>query len=346
MMLSGARLHRCITAARNIVYPSVRGRTGYGSFRLHEKLDAASLELVRNSDIIDRYTWRYEHEWPLPFPPTQVPFSTYRSVAEGALIYPQIFYPHEVWILFWALVKSEHQFISNDVPQGSHEERLSGSLVARLREGIRETCSEWSTSSDPGSPICEILYADIASQRREKDTGADLALILRCRYSWHPEFFKVVRFQAKKADGHGNAIIDQTQVEALVAEKSLGYHLFYPQTDEAGWVLPPTVVASSMLRLPRKKRARSRTLRFNSFSTGWDFAAFVAFAMASPGSAEGRLTASEDEAIRLAFTPTLPAHLAIVTVGRGQTANPRAVDWANVILRITDQEIRFDRGVD
>jgi hypothetical protein len=254
-----------------------------------------------------------------------------------SLINPQAYDPQAIWALFWALAKAEHEFLYRYIPFWSHEERLTGHLVSQMVERLEEFHPHWRvlTASDHESK-CEIWYADTATARRESVTGADLGLVVHARFPNQEEFFKVARFQAKKADRSGKAAIDLNQVEALLRTAHLGYLLFYHPLDPKQWSLPPTVrpaaTFSNEVQNARKNsdepphhRPRPGDLPSISVDTqgnGWDLAAFVTFALTDPGSEEGVLATTAEDAVGELMAHTVaplpsPSRILVVTVGAG-----------------------------
>ena len=225
----------------------------------------------------------------------------HRSFFDQILASPSSYEPSSLWALFWALAQAEHEFLSRYVPFWSHEERLTGHLVSQIVERLEDFAPYWaSLSGAPESESenhCRIFYADTATARRESLTGADFGLVIQARFGkQQPEYFKVARFQAKKVEKSGSALIDFDQVEALLNRPDVGYFIFYHFHDLKKWSLPPTVLSAghfkSRLEELRVERARIKGPELGKESksvqdTGYDFATFLTFALADPASEHG-----------------------------------------------------------
>ena len=234
------------------------------------------------------------------------------------------------WALFWSLAKAEHAFLEKYIPFWSHEERLTGHLVSQMVERLEEYGVHWRSlaSGSPEKSDCQIWYADTATARQEQFTGADLGLVVHGRMPGADEFFKVVRFQAKKVSKSGNATLDYDQLEALLNREDLGYYLFYHHLDKTQWSLPPTVRPANDFKgdLERVKKERELKPRRNGLgsgsvdarNTGYDLATLVTFGVADPASDTGVLARNAQDAVSiLASGPTTPSRVLIVTLGSG-----------------------------
>ena len=293
---------RLTCVARDFVQGTLRGRTGFGAFRHFENVFRESLQIVLESSFL---VHPKENGWPpfMAYDPELWHFfgrrmrSNPRLFIEGLLTAPTSYNPQPVWALFWALAKAEHYFLHKYVPYWSHEERLTGHLVSQLIERLEESGENWATLNESTEPksTCKIWYADTAAGRQEATTGADLGLIVQAKFRDQDEFFKVIRFQAKKVGVSGNARIDLDQVAALLQRDHLGYYLFYHPLLKNEWSLAPTVRAAKEFErhlTEAQKQKLGRPLGETSVQvrdSGLDLAMFITFAVADPASEHGSI---------------------------------------------------------
>lgn len=352
-----------VALARELGSRALKSRSGLGALRQHESVARDTVRLILESSIFHNAP-QLGTPWPwLGMDPEDLfHFVWHRSHARGrfvldliggALVHPASFDPRPVWALFWALVRAEHEFLTRFVPYWSHEERLTGHLVSQIGERVHDFGPHWTTlcdgmaaGSDAKPPRCEIQYFDTATARQEKVTGADLGLIIHAEYPWHDEFFKVARFQAKKADGGGKAAIDLDQMRALTSADGLGYYVFYHQARSERGTPCPTVrpaqafnqhLDEASQRPGGGPRSGSRpglgVVTVDALDSGWDFASFVTFALADPASSFGLLRDSPErargavcESENTNISPGTPSRVMVVTLGM-----PPAVDWDHML---------------
>ena len=130
-----------------------------------------------------------------------------------------------------ALIRAEVRLISRFIPQRSHEERLTGSLVSEMdsalflvRSDFRETSIKlYSVEKD-----LSFFYVDLSRGGKiEKQTGADLGFVLVIDLPDFPFTVKTLILQAKKTQG-ASVQIDRLQYETL-AKYNAGEsaYLFY-----------------------------------------------------------------------------------------------------------------------
>lgn len=325
--------------ANALARSSAKGRSGLGAFRKYDALCRDTARVVFESSIFESTAipgitpalidedllFHFLHRRRSP---------ACRYLLEQVLVRPGAFDPAGMWAVFWALIKAEHQFLLRYVPYWSNEERLTGHLVSQIVERVEEFGDRWNmlTRNSPSDrqPLCRVFYADTATARRESSTGADLALIVQCRFGWHDEFFKVARFQAKKAGRDGKATIDLDQVGPLGATENLGYYLFYHYFHAPGWSPTPTVrsagdFADLVEEAEKEKKARGAglgTKQIDARSSGFDFAAFVTFGLCDPGAERGVLASSAGDAVSTAMSSNrgpMPSRILVITVGEGAT---------------------------
>ena len=201
--------------ASGFLSDTLHSRAGFAAFRHFEGIQRDTVRLIARSSFFSN---RQQHE---PFLFHDPDYYFHYMLRRGSFPFfshslssPASYDPPAVWALFWALARAEHEFLYQFVPFWSNEERLTGHLVSQVFERIREFGTHW-TSLDLSSKeesFLRISYADTATARREGITGADLGLVVHGRFSSREEFFKVARFQAKKADRNKTQIrLDQTQ---------------------------------------------------------------------------------------------------------------------------------------
>jgi len=329
------------SAAQDLVHGTLRGRTGFGAFRHFENIFRESLQVVLESSFL---VHPKENGWPpfMAYDPELWHFfgrrmrSNPRVFIEGLLTAPTSYNPKAVWALFWALSKAEHHFLHKYIPYWSHEERLTGHLVSQLIERLEEFGDDWATlnESAESKSTCRIWYADTATGRREATTGADLGLIVQAKFRDQDEFFKVIRFQAKKVGRSGNARIDLDQVAALIQRDHLGYYLFYHPLLKNSWSLAPTVRAARDFEnhLTEAQKQQQQKLRRPLGETsaqvqqnGLDLAMFITFAVADPASEHGVLASDAREAVSVLMSGDIPnpSRVLVVTLGEG----PTPVQW-------------------
>jgi hypothetical protein len=256
----------------------------------------------------------------------------------GLLGSPRSYQPEALWALFWAMATAEHQFLGRYVPYWSHEERLTGHFVSLMIERLTEFGVHWrclSADAREAPARCELYYADTATARQEATTGADLGLILHCKFGPQEEFWKVARFQAKKVGRSGQAQIDLDQTEALLQQEALGFYLFYHAWGPGAWSLTPTVTAAarySQAVQEHHQKGPKRNLGVASLparESGFDFATFITFALADQASELGVATADPEHAMYALMGGNLrsPTRILVITLGNPSTT----VNWDRVL---------------
>jgi hypothetical protein len=189
--------------AAAIANPAIQSRVGFGTFRKHRELFERSHRLIARSSLVAPPDNAVHGSWPLD--PDYLHFVLRHGDYNHShffryLTSPLVFQPRCIWALFWALVKSEHQFANKFLPFWSHEERLTGHFVSQICERIDEFTVHWSSlvGDDAKRSWLDVWYADTATDNREKVTGADLGLIVNGKYGEEEEFFKVARFDTSR----------------------------------------------------------------------------------------------------------------------------------------------------
>jgi hypothetical protein len=343
---------RFVQLALEIGERHVRSRGGFGAFRNFRRICLDSLMLALESGFFTRNLHESVHpalfndKFFFDFYMRRGKFHpNFIYFFEKILSNPASFNPPCLWALFWALAKGEHEFLLRYTPYWSHEERLTGHFISQLITRIEDFEIHWADLEDNQSEnksYCRIHYIDTATARQEKETGADLGLIIQAQFPRQEEFFKAVRFQAKKVDSKGNASIDLNQADTLIKAKNMGYYLFYHQYDQKKWTLPPTVQSAlefdSYVKDSQNKPDKSIDLGKKLISVtekGYDFATFITFAVADQASEYGELASSAKEAIRLLMA-TKPQLSRVLCVTLGGEASE--VDWNELFDEYTGRE--------
>ena len=163
-------------------------------------------------------------------------------------------YDNELFALvFKSIVRAEARLISRYVPQRSHEERLTGSLVSELDNAlflVKDPFREASIRLYSQPKEIDFFYYDLSrGGKLEKETGADLAFIVVIDLPDFPFTVKSIILQAKKVNG-ASTQLDRRQYEVLVQHAGKGAYLFYDMNLQT--LCPPFVVALENYPLGRK----------------------------------------------------------------------------------------------
>lgn len=327
---------RYIEIAKAAVGRASRTREGFGALPENHGAFGDTYHLIQRSSLITGDLHDHEH----PF----CDCHRYRDpvgLFELFLADPKHFAPTPIWALFWSLAQAEHEFLTDFIPYWSHEERLTGHLVSKMLDRCRTFQDHWRDLDRPGrdgghpNSWFQMKYIDTATARQEKLTGADLGLIVHARLHGHREFFKAVRFQAKKANP-SQVMIDLDQVEALLRHKKLGYFLFYYPYLPRGFSFTPSVAsAHEYEKLASEARKTQRgSLGAVSAEPGndrWDFASFVTFAIADIRSPHGAVARNAEDAACTVMGNSnqhlpRPSRLIVLTLGDP----PSRPDWDGI----------------
>jgi len=131
--------------------------------------------------------------------------------------------------LFKSFVFSELQFIRNYIPQNSHEERLTGHIVSEIYSSLRIIKNQFIQKSieyyDTELTI-DFHYADLSSNNREKETGADLGIVFHINLPDYKEKVNVAILQAKKFNKSARIELNQLETINKYAGNS-AFYLFY-----------------------------------------------------------------------------------------------------------------------
>lgn len=152
-------------------------------------------------------------------------------------LYPPKDYRCIIWhIILPAFLYAEARFIQEYIPQGSHEERLTGHLISEFVSSLRivkdsfqkvtyELCNKY-------IPL-EFYYKDVSTKGQEKHTGADFAIILHINLPNETERVRCAMFQVKKLPDSNNPKIMKDQQLALInGNKEGGFYCFYDMKTE------------------------------------------------------------------------------------------------------------------
>lgn len=158
-------------------------------------------------------------------------------------------------IVFAAFARAESRFSLRFVPQRSHEERLTGSLVSEIDAAIHLASGHFRRQAEERyheARDVDFIYYDLSrGGRLEKRTGADLGLILHVDLPDWPPLTRYAAFQAKKCDG--SAQIDSHQYDKLVSQfNGAAAYLFYDM--DFSTLAPPIVIEASDLEHSRKEK--------------------------------------------------------------------------------------------
>lgn len=339
--------------AAAIANPAIQSRVGFGTFRKFQTLFERSHDLIFRSSLITPSEGRASPLWAID------PNFLHFALRHGQYNYshfirhltsPSVYEPKCIWALFWALAKAEHRFASKYLPFWSHEERLTGHFISQICERIEEFNTHWSNlvgSSDKHSWL-DVWYADTSIGNREKQTGADLGLILHGQYSGDDEFYKVARFQVKKVPSSNTARIDFSQTKALLREENVGHYLFFHGQDAQEWRRPPSVAPAKefqyKLEQAEKKlleeKQQTKELGDESIenvdNSSFDFATFLTFAVADPVADFGAFARSKTSAVRILMSGGPPSRLAVISLG----AQVQPSEWLHEMA----EYIRLPRG--
>lgn len=325
-----------VAVAAEIGDAPARSREGLGAFRHYERIFHESVDLVIGSSFFappkypDGLMWYLDHPFAGRFYRKPTPSQFFVNLLGS----PDVYVPRCIWAMFWALVQAEHQFLTRYLPYWSNEERLTGHLTSLVFGRLSDHAAHWSAlNADGANTFCRVYYADTATARRERETGADLGLIIHGAFSGQRDFFKTARFQAKKVGTSGHAKLDVAQTQALLKRDHVGYYLFYHAPDAGGWTVPPTVMPASAFEKETtehslKPHAGPNRMPVPARDWGFDFATFLTFALSDPTSERGAASSDPQAAVSALYGPTpVPSRILVVTLG----APAKLVNWDDVL---------------
>ncbi len=266
----------------------------------------------------------------------------------------QNFLPPALFALFWAIEKGETDFVNYCIPLWSHEERLTGGLLRSVfaalslfEAAFRVLAGEQTGEPARGDiPYLDFFVADLATGKREEQTGADFGVIVDVGLPREHRFVKACRFQAKKAYSNGDTTVDLDQVETMLNQDQIGYELFYHQEDRRSRAVPPPTVVpvDTWKDEVRGRREKKATGKIGSCSRkvrheGSDLALFLTFAICDPTSSFGvAFPNSRDAAWALVtgkdrIVPV--SRILAISLGRGPSgAEGRPLSWREIFGEI------------
>jgi hypothetical protein len=210
--------------------------------------------------------------------------------------------------LFRAVAAAEVRFVEKYIPQNSHEERLTGHLMSEtvFSLDLIEPMVKDNLQGLYGEEInFDFHYADIATDRMEKYTGGDFAIIIEVDLPDVPSFVRAFKFQAKKATP--SARIDLKQIEVLSKENPEGsFYVFYnlsPKSMNSGRRSPLVVGAlECQKQLDSKEEQKTATINADWIhKAGIPFSAFITLAAMQPDRGLGFQCNSLREAARYIY---------------------------------------------
>jgi hypothetical protein len=173
-------------------------------------------------------------------------------------------------LAFAAVARAEIRFSMRFVPQRSHEERLTGSLVSEIEAAINlvsDAFRQQAVRKYQEERTIDFLCYDLSQGNRiEKHTGADLGVILHIDLPDFPPIIRFAAFQAKKLDKAAD--LDKAQFRTLrSAFPKASAYLFYDTDFQT--LAPPLVVDAEQLESACNKDESTRTFSVSS-TTAFD----------------------------------------------------------------------------
>lgn len=150
--------------------------------------------------------------------------------------------------VFQSLVFGELEFCIRDLPQGSHEERLTGHLLSKLYSSLlfcTPSIENIGSELYGEKTIVQIAYHDLSIGNREKTTGSDFGIILHLNLPDGEEMVSYAAFQAKKIKKK-NAYIPKEQLrnQIMYGSEIGAFCCFYHIDSNEKALLPPVVLPS------------------------------------------------------------------------------------------------------
>jgi hypothetical protein len=229
-------------------------------------------------------------------------------------------------LLFKSLVRSEIRFIHRFIPQRSHEERLTGSLVSEMSnsiELIKELFRETSIEEYGIEKQIDFFYLDMSKGGKlESFTGADLAIGLSVDLPDYPKVFKSFVFQAKKISNSSQ--LDINQHKTLINNfSSNSAYLFYDtdfKTLNSPFVLPSdNYYINKYVEEANKKFAKSFSISKSEMYDGLPLSSHIVFTLLEnieKGQIHSSLTSLIDSFLKSNKNIEFNGRLAILSIGR------------------------------
>jgi len=226
-------------------------------------------------------------------------------------------------IAFAAVARAEIRLSTRFIPQGSHEERLTGSLVSEIEAAIHLASGPFrrrALERYNDERTIDFIYYDLSQGGRiEKQTGADLGIILHIDLPDFPKIIRFAAFQAKKLNR--SAQLEKAQFNSLLsAFPKASAYLFY-DTNFAT-LAPPLVVEAESLEDESKEDATTDSfsvLSKKAFFNGVPLSLWLFSKMAREQTGHSALnfsTAIEKFTNRPNDAEFFGGRLAILSVGR------------------------------
>lgn len=151
--------------------------------------------------------------------------------------------------VFQSLAFGELEFCLRDLPQGSHEERLTGHLLSKIYSSLlfcTPSIENIGFELFGEKTSVQIAYHDLSIGNREKITGSDFGIILHVNIPDGEEMVSFASFQAKKINKN-NAYIPKEQLrnQLLYGSETGAFCCFYHIDSKEKSLLPPIVVPSA-----------------------------------------------------------------------------------------------------
>jgi hypothetical protein len=168
-------------------------------------------------------------------------------------------------IAFAAIARAEIRLSTRFVPQRSHEERLTGSLVSEIDAAVNLASAPFRQQAlerYKDERTIDFIYYDLSQGGRiEKHTGADLGFILHIDLPDFPRVLRFAAFQAKKLNPA--AQLDKAQFKSLrSAFPKASAYLFYDIGFET--LAPPLVVEAEHFESKSTKDASTGSFSVSS----------------------------------------------------------------------------------
>lgn len=244
--------------------------------------------------------------------------------------------------VFAALARAESRFSLRFVPQRSHEERLTGSLVSELEAAlflIRPLFAELSQKRYGKQLDIDFFHYDLSQGGSiEKETGGDLAIILSVELPDQPHVIRYAAFQAKKIDRTSS--IPKEQFNTLLDQfKENAAYLFYDMDTQT--LLPPMVLPASHLKSKSEQDpiTKSFTVNLDEVDDGLPLSLWLLTKMAK--GKEGEEASSFKSAMRHFTSSNLQQNgrLAVLAIGKKLNVGFNHDGGLNISMNIdTDTE--------
>ena len=163
-------------------------------------------------------------------------------------------------IVFAAVARAESRFSLRFVPQRSHEERLTGNLISEIEAAFflaRNAFAEIAVHRYGEAREIDFVYRDLSRGGViEKQTGADLGIILSIDLPDLPPLVRYAAFQAKKLSNSCSILKEQFSTLRNQFGDAAAY-LFYDI--DVSFLLPPMVVKADKLQYLEKEKTNTES---------------------------------------------------------------------------------------